>query len=104
MRSFPTIIATEQDVVELLKFYPKEMKEKLMLWRDHRFGWFNAGPIETGEGITDSTHKVVGQRDDEMNPDSPITLMQYEYREDPNAYMFLIGLTVEKIEAYLASA
>lgn len=100
MRGIPHVFGTEQDVINAMKDDPAATKAKLQELLDGRFAWFNNGPIE-GKGIKDATHKIEEYREDENNPDSPVTLMQYELREDPNAKLFQIGLNVAKAEAYL---
>ena len=59
------------------------------------------------EGITDETHKVVIS---EPTPDSlpegvepTKTYMQYEFTKNPGARIFLLGFTVEEVQAMLAS-
>lgn len=78
---------TKQDYISFLQINPEEAKKRLQELLNNRFAWFDVAVID--EDIeTDDTHRIVG--DDEK--------IYQEYRENPNAYLFLLGFTVTEIE------
>jgi len=101
MRGIPKVFGTIQDVENSMAEDAKATKARLRQLLEGRFAWFAVRQLKDGEaGQEDDTHQVIihgggmGNFDEER--------WQYELREDPNAVMFKIGLTVEKIHEYLA--
>ncbi len=103
MRGVPKIFGTEQDIINSMAEDPQATKAKLRELLAGRFAWFAVRKLEDGEaGLEDATHRVVTQRSG-MGPEDegPEERWQYELQEDANAFMFKIGLTVDKINSYL---
>lgn len=97
MRGVPKWFNTIEDVENSMKVDKEATKAKLQEMLDGRFAWFPVGET-IAPGITSATAKVVTMKDEQTGKEY---LMQYELREDENAWMFRIGLTVEKINSYL---
>ena len=103
MRGVPKTFGTEQDIINSMAEDPQATKAKLREMLSGRFAWFAVRKLEDGAaGLEDATHKVVVQSggmgaEDEGQEER----WQYELQEDPNAFMFKIGLTVDKINSYL---
>lgn len=103
MRGVPKIFGTEQDIINSMAEDPQTTKAKLRELLAGRFAWFTVRKLKDGEaGLEDATHRVVAQRGG-MGPEDegPEERWQYELQEDANAFMFKIGLTVDKINSYL---
>lgn len=97
MVGYPKFLNTKEDYEFVRANFPKEEWEsdfKALL--NERYEWFNLGEIE-GEGVTDDTHKVVEDKQD----DGTITRYQYEYKENENARIYRLGYTVEEVESIL---
>jgi hypothetical protein len=100
MRGFPKRFNTRQDVLNALADYPEQTREQLQRMLDNRFNWFITAALATGEaGVEDDTHRVREDTDDEG---VVIDRYQEEYREDPNAQLFRLGLTVTEAEQMVA--
>ena len=100
MRGIPKVFGTEQDVINSLAEDSAATKEKLRELLAGRMAWFPVEKLEeSASGLTDATHKVIEQGG--MDEGAETERWQYELREDPNAFMFKIGLTVDKINNYL---
>lgn len=108
MRGIPKVFNTEQDIVNSMAVDVAATRARLQELLDGRFCWMDVGAVADGaSGQTDATHKVLTMRSGGMGPggqEGPEERRQYELREDPNAWLFRIGLTVEKAESYLAQA
>lgn len=103
MRGVPKTFGTEQDIINSMAEDQQATKAKLRELLAGRFAWFAVRKLEDSEaGLEDATHRVVEQRTG-MGPgdDGPVERWQYELQEDSNAFMFKIGLTVDKINSYL---
>jgi hypothetical protein len=104
MRGIPKVFGTEQDVINSLAEDPAATKAKLRELLTGRMAWFPVRKLADGElGLEDATHKIIEQGGG-MEPGSqggPEERWQYALQEDPNAYMFRICLTVEKVNNYL---
>lgn len=103
MRGVPKTFGTEQDIINSMAEDQQATKAKLRDLLAGRFAWFAVRKLADGEaGLEDATHKVVAQRSG-MGPEDegPKERWQYELQEDANAFMFKIGLTVDKINSYL---
>lgn len=103
MRGIPNVFNTEQDIINSMSEDPEATKAKLRVMLDGRFAWFADRKLSAKEtGITDGTHRVIVTRGEMVDDkEGPEERWQYELREDPNAWMFKIGLTVEKVNKYL---
>lgn len=85
MRGLPKFFNTKQDYLNCLADFAEETKKELQKLLDYRFSWFDVAVLEDGAtGITDDTHRVIEN-------------MQQELREDPNARIFQLGFTVAEI-------
>ena len=94
MRGIPKWFNTVEDVMNSMEVNKEATKAKLQEMLDGRFSWFQTKVLTAKEkGIEDETHKVVTQQDMDGGGEER---WQYELREDPNAWLFRIGLTVEK--------
>lgn len=97
MVGYPKFLNTKEDYEFVRANFPKEQWEsdfKALL--NERYEWFNLGEIE-GEGVTDDTHKVVEDKQD----DGTITRYQYEYKENENARIYRLDYTVDEVENIL---
>ena len=94
MRGVPKWFNTVEDVENSMGVDKEATKAKVQEMLDGRFSWFVTGTLGAKEkGVEDETHKVVATEDMESGK---AERLQYELREDPNAWLFRIGLTVEK--------
>lgn len=95
MRGIPKWFNTVEDVINSINEDREATKAKLQELLAGRFAWFRAEALTAQEvGVEDETHKVVTQQDAEGGEER----WQYELREDPNAWLFRIGLTVERTQ------
>ncbi len=102
MRGAAKHFNTAADVENSLKVDREGTKARLRALLAGRLMWADAGPLPEGaEGVTDATHKVLDVGESEGGENQVTRPHQFELREDPNAWMFRLGLTVEKINAYL---
>ena len=97
MRGVPKWINTVEDIENSMAVDKEATKAALKELLDARMVWFPVGET-TAPGITSSTAKVIPMKNEETGEEY---LMQYQLREDENARMFKIGLTVEKINELL---
>lgn len=99
MRGFPKRINTKQDVLNLLLDYPDETKDFLRAIIDQKelFYWKPTGEVESGsDGVTDSTHKVVIEEDQQSGS---VKYTQMELVENPFATVYRLGFSsVEEVE------
>jgi hypothetical protein len=106
MRGVSKLLATEQDILNNIGIDKAETRILLEQLLEGRFVWSKQGDLADGDtGATDDTHKVVEEvldSMDYMNPDAEKKLVQYVYQEDVNAPIFKMGLTVQKVEEYIA--
>ena len=86
------------------KFDYEYVREHQDNWKDYwqelydsRLIWDNVDLV--GEGVTDTTHRLIQSQDEEENP---ITIQQ-ELVLDANCKLLRLGFTVEEVEAVLAS-
>lgn len=102
MRGFPKRFNTRQDVLNTLADYPQETADHLRQMLGNRFNWFITGELAEGEtGVNDDTHRVREDTDDEgLVTDR----YQEEWREDPRAQLFRLGLTVAEAEQLIQEA
>ena len=101
MRGVPKWFNTVADVKNSLALDKVATQAKLAELLEGRFAWFPAAKLESGAaGREDATHKVVTMRE---GMDGPEERWQYELREDPNALMFRIGLTVDEMNEMLGA-
>lgn len=99
MRGVAKWFNTEQDIINCMAVDKEATKARLRELLDGRFAWFPDKVLKKGAaGIEDDTHKVVTMQADNGGIEER---WQYDLREDPNAWIFRIGLTVEKINELL---
>ena len=103
MRGIPNVFNTEQDIINSMSENAEATKVKLRELLEGRFAWFPDRKLKNGEmGVEDDTHRIITHKDDMMGEGEGVgERWQYVLREDENAWMFKIGLTVEKVNAYL---
>ena len=95
MRGIAKWFNTEEDIINCMAVDADATKERLRELLDGRFAWFPAKVLsKSAAGLEDDTHKLVTMRAQDGGTEER---WQYELREDPNAWIFRIGLTVEKI-------
>ena len=100
MNGFPRHINTRADVEHLLQLYPGQMKAKLKEWLEGRYSWLPVRKLSDGEtGQVDDMHRVVEVKGDMT---SEITERYQEaFQEDPNCYLFRLGISVQEAEVML---
>jgi hypothetical protein len=96
MRGISKYLNTKKDYLNLKKDFPGTWHPAFQNLLENRFCWVNTGAA-VGEGISDTTHKVVSS---ETVP-GVIVNNQLELQEDPNAKLFRTGFTVGEIEELL---
>ena len=98
MQGYPKWLNSKVDVLNVVRDFPRKDWEKdLQALIDNRFGWYPVKNLDPGEnGIEDDTHKVVDQGDG-----AEMIRTQYELRENPNARIYQMGLTVEEVQSML---
>ena len=102
MRGAAKHFNTAVDVENSMKVDKEGTKKVLRALLEGRLIWTDTGALAEGEeGVTDETHKVMLISEGEGGENENAHPHQFELQEDPNAWMFRIGLTVEKINAYL---
>ena len=97
MRGVPKWFNTIEDVMNSMEADKEATQEELLKLLDARMVWFPTGKTKA-PGKTSDTAKVVPMTEEDTGEEY---LMQYELREDENAWLFKIGLTVEKINELL---
>jgi len=103
MRGAAKHFNTLADVENSMTVDREGTKALLRKLKEGRFIWQDKGPLASATaGITDSTHRVVAvAAGDGVDAGGTSVPHQFELVEDPNAWMFRIGLTVQKIDQYL---
>lgn len=101
MRGIPKWFNTIEDVLNSMEVDKEATQAKLQEMLDGRMVWFPVGKIVgQSKGVESASAKVVPMKDEQTGEEY---LMQYELREDENAWMFRIGLTVEKINELMGA-
>ena len=99
MRGIAKWFNTEEDIINCMAVDEEATKARLRELLDGRFAWFPDKVLKKGAaGLEDDTHKVVTMQAENGGVEER---WQYELREDSNAWIFRIGLTVEKINELL---
>lgn len=100
MKGFPKFLNTKQDYLNVINLFPEDKwKPKLQALLDERIRWVNEGLlVEDDPGITDETHKV---REDLDEQGVVSQRYQLHYKEDPNSRLFRLGFTVEEAQALI---
>ena len=97
MRGVPKWFNTKEDILNSMQVSAEATKMVLQDMLDARMQWFpDSEVVEKGEDT--KTVKFVQDTDMETNESRWI---RYELREDENAWMFRINLTVEEINKLL---
>lgn len=100
MDGYPKHLNSKADYLYLRENFPKEQwLPCFQALLDERLQWFNSGKIND-EGVTDATHKVVEQIDQQ---DNSVTKYQYVLREHESCKMNQLGFTVEEIQKILGA-
>ena len=93
MRGFPKHLNTKQDYFNCLEKFPAETKAELNRLLTDRFVWVTIAVLDTDqEGMTDDTHRVVGEDDERL---------QQVLIENERAELFRRGFTVKETEELL---
>lgn len=101
MQGFPKVIATKQDVENLITDYPQELILFLQGLLENRKIWQVTSELDDPEeGITDETHMV---HTDLAAMGMPEKYFQMEYKNDPNSKIYRMGYTVVEVEALIES-
>ena len=101
MRGFPKHLNTRFDVEYCLKYYPEETKTYLAQELTQVKNWLMTRKLKKGEaGITDKTHKVVEIED--LTTGKVAERYQYEYKDDPNCWLFRLGFTAKEAKKLLS--
>lgn len=109
MKGVSKRIATEQDVINNMAIDKPGTKELLERLLEGRFAWVKVSeqPLAAKDpGVTDATHKVMVEPldgDPENQSADNIARFQWEFKEDPNCDLFQAGLTVAKVQDYIAA-
>ena len=105
MRGAAKHFNTLADVENSMAVDKEGTKPLLRRLKEGRFIWVDLGPLAAGaSGLTDDTHKVMdvgGMDAGGAEQERATKPHQFALREDPNGWLFRLGLTVEKIDAYL---
>ncbi|MFI9653045.1 hypothetical protein [Guyparkeria halopsychrophila] len=102
MRGFPNRFNTRQDVDNAFAVDPEQTAGRLQMMIDHRHNWhITAALADTETGVTDSTHRV---REDTDESGAVVERYQEEWREDPHATLFRLGLTVAEAKQMIQEA
>ena len=97
MRGLPKHFNTKEDYLNCIQIFGMYGKQKLKEAYENRFIWKETEL--NGNGIENKTHKlVVEDKDNDGNILKKPIIHQYEYVEDPNAYIFRLGFTKQEIE------
>ena len=101
MKGLPKHLNTKEDYYYVKNNFNDEYwKPQWQLLLDSRFDWFFVKKLEDKEeGVEDDTHKIIEENN--MGEEENITYSQYEYKENPNAKIFMLGFTVEEVEQTL---
>jgi hypothetical protein len=80
-------------------FTPDQYLPLFQILMDDLMKWMMTGQLnDPSQGITDDTHRVVNQGDNE----SPDCWQQQVYAQDPNCRLFRLGFTVEEVQQALS--
>jgi len=103
MRNFPRYINSRADIDHLAVEYPEKLKAFLQELVDTKDEWILTGKLEDWDaGITDATHKVVENKDQETGEIKD--RYQFEFMEDPNGPIFRYGFeSVAEVQAIIDS-
>lgn len=101
MRGAAKHFNTLADVANSMAVDKEGTKALLRKLKEGRFIWVDKGALGNAQGVTDATHKVVEVGEGDSMENQTMKPHQFERQEDPNAWMFRIGLTVAQIDAYL---
>jgi hypothetical protein len=108
MKGLPNHFATEQDIINCIPIDPAGTKTMLEGLLFSRTGWFRIGDLsDSDQGLNDEIHQVrmepIDPNADLMsNPDTPMKRVQWEKQEDTLSQLYRMGLTVEKVNQYIA--
>ncbi len=97
MKGFPKHINTKDDLYILKTDFPNEVKTFVTNLIESSNEWLMTSIlVDTDPGITDATHKIVID-----TFEGKTTRYQYEYKLDPNAYIFRLGLTLDEAKTFI---
>lgn len=104
MRGIPKHFNTVDDVFHSLAEDREGTKAKLQMMLDGRFVWQQGEQLADADlGITDNTHKVLVLTEKDTDGVEQEVTYQYELVEDPNAWLFQVGLTVDRVKQILGA-
>jgi len=95
MKGYPRHFNTKKDVEMALELQPDRTKRWLQQALDGREGWHVTGHLDTeADGVTDDTHRVVDQGDEETGPQ----WYQQEWGPLPGNALDRLGISVSEAE------
>jgi len=95
MRGYPKHINTRRDLDVAMSIDAERTRAMLRRALDAREGWRTVAPLASeSDGITDDTHRVVDQGDEETGPQ----WYQQEWGPLPGNMIDRLGLTVAEAE------
>lgn len=103
MKGFPKQLNSYEDILNLQSSHPEELKTYLQDILNNKDQWLMVSKLElTDEGVTSDTFKVVENTDTITK--EVTEKYQYEFKEDPNCYIFRLGFTTTKQAQEFADA
>ncbi len=97
MVGYPKTLSTKEDYLYVKDNFPYTFwKKDFQSLLDTVNEWYNLGEIEKDKGVTDNTHKVV--EDTENNK-----YYQYELKENKDCKLNRLGFTADEVNTILNS-
>lgn len=101
MRGFPKHFNSKKDVEVCQKHWPQRTKQVMEKMKDERMQWVNVKKLKSSElGTKDKASRVLEVKDEKGEV---VERYQQEFREDPQAKLCRLGLTVEDAEKVIES-
>ncbi len=101
MRGYPNTLNTKEDYEYVKEYFSEdEWKKDWQALLDSEKDWFQTGVLpDEKSGVTDDTHKVVAETDDESGE---TRYLQFELQVIPTCRLNRLGFTEEEVKAALA--
>ena len=106
MRGFPKHLNTKQDYLNLLATMPEETKAALKKELDGRFTWQPVKKLgDTSNPKLKDNQEIRELQADGLEPDAEpkIERWLFELKDDPAAWFYRLGFTVEEAEVIINS-
>jgi hypothetical protein len=98
MKGYPKHINTQDDLVVAMQLNPERTKAFVQRAIEGREGWVVTGRLDKeADGVTDDTHRVVDQGDEEQGSD----WYQQAWKPLPGNTLDRLGLSVAEAKALL---